>query len=179
MSEQNETKEGQRITRAARAVDATDRRILGELTADADLSYAELGRRVALSPPAVHERVKRMRADGVIRATVVLADPTSVGKPMLAFVHVDTVGWGKSQALMALAGLPELEEIHSVTGDTCMLLKVRVASSQALEGLLARLYETPGVRSTRTYVALSTYLERPPQAGVSSGLDVDIALGDG
>ena len=167
------------MTRASRTFDATDRKILGELTADADLSYAELGRRVALSPPAVHERVKRMRADGVIRATVALADPASIGKPMLAFVHVDTVGWGKSQELMALAELPELEEIHSVTGDTCLLLKVRVASSQALEGLLARLHDIPGVRGTRTYIALSTYLERPPQAGVSTALDVGITLGDG
>jgi len=70
-----------------------------------------------------------------------------------------------------MAELPEVEEIHSVAGDTCMLLKVRCASSRALEALLARLYATPGVRSTRSYVVLSTYLERNAQAGITEFLE--------
>ena len=99
-----------------------------------------------------------------------MLDGPAVGKPMLAFIHVDTAGWGKTPELMALGELPEVEEIHSVTGDTCMLLKARFDNSQALEGLLARLYDIPGVRGTRTYVVLSTYLERTAQAGTTEGL---------
>lgn len=136
----------------------------------ADLSYAELGERVALSPPAVHERVKRLRASGRIRGTVALLDGAAVGKPLLAFVHVDTAGWGKTRELMEIAELPEVEEIHSVTGDTCIVLKARLVNSEALEGLLARIYDVPAVRGTRTYVVLSTYLERPAQAGITDAL---------
>ena len=51
-----------------------------------------------------------------------------------------------------------------------MVLKVRLADSQALEGLLARIYDVPGVRGTRTYVVLSTYLERTTQAGITADL---------
>ncbi|WP_294222259.1 Lrp/AsnC ligand binding domain-containing protein [uncultured Shimia sp.] len=69
--------------------------------------------------------------------------------------------------MMELRDLPELEEIHSVTGDTCMLLKVRMQDSKAMEALLKRLYDMPDVVSTKTYVALSTYLERPVQAGIT------------
>ena len=163
----------------ARALDAIDRRILGELARDADLSYAELGARAGLSAPAAHERVKRLRASGRIRGTVAVLDGPSVGKPLLAFVHVDTAGWGKTPALMALKDLPEVEEIHSVTGDTCMLLKVRLESTPALEGLLARIYDIPGVRGTRTYVVLSTYLERTPQAGTTGDLAVFAHPGHG
>lgn len=154
----------------SRRIDATDRKILGELAVQADLSYADLGQRVALSAPAVHERVKRLRASGHIRGTAALIDGPSIGKPLLAFIHVDTAGWGKTQELMALSQLPELEEIHSVTGDTCMMLKARLESSQALEGLLAKIYDLPGVRGTRTYVVLSTYLERPTQAAITDEL---------
>ena len=153
-----------------RSIDAIDRKLLGELARAADLSYAELGARVGLSPPAVHDRVKRLRAAGRIRGTVAVLDGPAIGKPLLALVHVDTAGWGKTPALMALSDLPEVEEIHSVTGDTCMVLKVRLASSQALEGLLARIYDVPGVRGTRTYVVLSTYLERTAQAGITADL---------
>jgi DNA-binding Lrp family transcriptional regulator len=152
---------------ATRDLDPIDRKILGVLVDDATISYAELGDRVGLSPPAVHERVKRLRRSGAIRGTVAILDPKAVRKPLLAFVHVDTRGWGKTPELMAISEHPEVEEIHSVAGDSCMLLKVRTEDTRALEGLLSRLYETPGVISTRSYVVLSTYLERPVQPGTT------------
>jgi DNA-binding Lrp family transcriptional regulator len=148
-------------------IDDFDRKLLGVLVGDATVSYAELGQRVGLSAPAVHERVKRLRRSGAIRRTSALIDPTAVGKPLLAFIHVDTAGWCKSQALLAIERFPEVEEIHSVTGDTCLLLKIRTANTQALEGLLAHLYAVPGVSATRSYVALSTQLERPVQPGIT------------
>jgi Lrp/AsnC family transcriptional regulator, leucine-responsive regulatory protein len=144
-----------------RDLDAFDRKILGVLVGDATVSYAELGERIGLSAPAVHERVKRMRRTGVIRQTSALIDPLAVGKPLLAFVHVDVRGWCVSPELMAVAGLPEVEEVHSVAGDTSILLKVRTENSAALEGLLARIYDVPGVVTTRSYIVLSSHLERP------------------
>ncbi|MEM7488262.1 MAG: Lrp/AsnC family transcriptional regulator [Pseudomonadota bacterium] len=158
-------------TGTGRVLDAIDRRISGELAADATLSYAVLSERVGLSAAAVHERVRRLRASGAIRGTTADLDGAAMGKPLLGFVHVDTVGWGKTRALMALGELPEVEEIHSATGETCVILKVRVASPDALEGLLARVYEVEGVRGTKTFIALSTYLERGVQAGVTEALE--------
>jgi DNA-binding Lrp family transcriptional regulator len=148
------------------AVDAVDRRLLGLLAEDATLSYAELGRRLSLSPPAVHERAKRLREIGAIRRTVAVLDPDLVGKPLLAFVHVDTSGWGKTPAMMRLAELPEVEEIHAVTGDACLILKIRTAGPAALEDLLAHVYAVPGVRGTRSYIALRTHLERGTPAAI-------------
>lgn len=150
-----------------RGLDALDRRLLARLAEDAGQSYAALGEAVGLSAPAVHERVKRLRRDGVLRGTVALVDAAALGKALLAFVHVDTVGWGKTHELLAIGDFPEVEEIHSVAGDTCMLLKVRTRDPRALEALLARLYATPGVKATRSYVVLSTYLERPAQPGAT------------
>lgn len=161
-----------RQTRAARRdLDAADRRILGALAEDAQQSYATLGAAVNLSAPAVHERVKRLRASGVVEAVQARLNGAAVGKPMLAFVHVDTTGWGKTRAMLALEERPEVEEIHSVTGDTCLIIKVRVASPLALEGLLAQIYDVEGVRGTRTYVTLSTHLERGVQAVSSTDLE--------
>jgi DNA-binding Lrp family transcriptional regulator len=160
--------DGVRQKRSAdRSVDAADRKLLGVLVEDATVSYADLGKRVGLSPPAAHERVKRLRRSGAIRQIAALIDPEAAGKTLLAFVHVDTSGWGKTPALLQIERHPEVEEIHSVAGDTSMLLKVRTASTQALEALLAQLYDIPGVKATRSYVVLSTHLERPVQPGVT------------
>lgn len=150
-----------------RDLDALDRKILSVLVEDARQSYAEIGKGIGLSAPAVFERVKRMRVTGVLSGTTARVDPAAVGKPFLAYVHVDADGWGKSQRMMRLRKFPEVEEMHSVAGDTCVILKVRTAGAQAMEEFLSQLYVLPGVRGTRSFVVLSTYLERPVQAEVT------------
>jgi DNA-binding Lrp family transcriptional regulator len=145
------------------ALDAVDRKLLSLLAEDASLSYARLGELLHLSPPAVHERVKRLRRDRVIRATVARLDGALLGRTLLAFIHVRTLGFGKDRATLALTELPEVEEMHAVTGDTCLILKARTASTAELEGLLARLHGIEGVLETRSYVVLSTQVERGPR----------------
>lgn len=158
------------LARRARPLDGFDRKILGALAVDATRSYADLGRDVGLSAPAVHERVKRLRASGVIKRTSADLHGPSLGKDFLAFVHVEAAGWGKTEGVLELAQLPEVEEVHAVTGDTGLILKVRMDCPEAMEGFLWRIYDMPGVRSTRTYVVLSTHLERGVQAGITSEL---------
>jgi len=157
----------QKDPRRARGLDAFDRKILGMLVRDATLGYAELGQQIGLSAPAVHERVKRMRRSGAIRQTSVMIDPAAVGKPFLAFVLVDVRGWCKTPQQLAIADYPEVEEVHNVAGDTSMLLKVRTENPKALEGLLSRIYDVPGVVATRSYVVLSTQMERPVQPQIT------------
>ncbi|KAJ0344733.1 hypothetical protein COL154_013995, partial [Colletotrichum chrysophilum] len=144
-------------------LDDLDRKLLRCLAEDATRSYAELGNIIGLSPPAVHERVKRLRRDSVITGTVARLDGAKIGCPLLSFVHVETEGWGVTAPVLALSELADVEEIHSVTGDTCLILKVRTRDAKGLETLLARIYAIDGVRRTRSFVALSTYLERGPK----------------
>lgn len=162
-----ETNGVRRSPRSAVALDTKDRTLLALLAKDATRSYADLGRAIALSPPAVHERVKRLRRDGAITGTVAKLDGPAVGRPLLVFVHADTGGWGAKGAFLKMHEEPDVEEVHTVTGDACILMKVRCADAQALEDLLARIYAIDGVRGTRSYIALSTYLERGPQAELS------------
>src|SRR4051812_24162884 len=119
--------------RPVRPLDLFDRRILGALVQDARLSYADIGQAAGLSAPAVHERVKRLRASGALKGMQAALDGASVGKPFLAFVHVDADGWGKSQRMIRLKAFPEVEEMHSVAGDTCVILKVRTSGALAME----------------------------------------------
>lgn len=149
------------------AVDDFDRKILGILIKNSGTSYATLGESVGLSAPAVHERVKRLRKRGVIKQTTIAVDGAAIGKPFLAFVLVEFSGWGKSQKLMEIANFPEVEEIHSVAGDSGMILKIRTQDAHSLELFLARLYQFSGVRTTKSYIVLSTFLERPTQADIT------------
>lgn len=162
-----ETEDVQRSTQTTRPLDGFDRKILSVLTRDGRATYADIGERVGLSAPAVHERVKRLR-QYAIKGIGAQLDGPACGKDFLAYVHVDADGWGKSKRMMALHDFPEIEEMHSVAGDTCVIMKVRTANAQALEEFLAQLYVLPGVRGTKSYVVLSSFLERGVQAELTT-----------
>lgn len=151
-------------------LDRTDRMLLRLLSERADRSYAELSERVHLSPPAVHERVRRLRRDGIIQRTVAKLDGEKIGCPLLAFVHVTTEGWGMTEPVLALREMADVEEIHTATGETCLIIKVRCSGPSSLEALLSRIQEIKGVRATRSYVVLGTYLERGPMPEIPESM---------
>jgi Lrp/AsnC family transcriptional regulator, leucine-responsive regulatory protein len=141
-------------------VDAIDRKILGLLIEDAGRTYAQLGREVSLSPAAVHERVRRLRASGVVRRTTVEVDADAIGRHVLAFVLVDSDGWVKDELFAATRTDPRIEEAHSVAGNSNFLLKVRVADPDELEDVLHDLYRVEGVVRSRTIMVLRRGFER-------------------
>ena len=116
----------------------------------------------------MHERVRRLKASGVLAGTTTCIDAASVGKPFLAFVHVNAALLELGQWAHKIKRFPEVEEIHSVAGDNCVILKVRTASAQAMEQFLSRALCPAWLRATKSFVVLSTYVERPVQATVTS-----------
>lgn len=147
-------------------LDEVDRKLLSLLTQDSAQSYAELGQILHLSAPAIHERVKRLKRDGVIKATVAQIDACKVGRTLLAFILANTKNVVSTKRLLSLCDLPEIEEMHTVAGDSGVLLKVRVSETRGLEELLCKIQEIEGVNSTKSYVVLSTFLERGPAAAL-------------
>lgn len=141
-------------------MDAIDRRIIGLLQEDAGRTYAQLGREVSLSAAAVHERVRRLRTSGVIRRTTVEVDPVALGRPVLAFVLVDSEGWVKEEFFTATRADPRIEEAHSVAGGSNFLIKVRVGDPNELEDVLHDLYAIEGVVRSRTIMVLRRGFER-------------------
>jgi len=89
---------------------------------------------------------------------------TNEARPLLTFVHVDTTSLAGMRQLIELKRLTEVEEIHSVTGERAMLLKVRARDMRGLDNVLERLSAIDGFTAARSYIALSTYLERGPSA---------------
>ena len=69
-------------------LDDVDRQILALLQGDGRLSNAEMARRVNLSPPATHARVRRLEAEGYIRGYAAILDRERMGFDMLCFVNV-------------------------------------------------------------------------------------------
>jgi Lrp/AsnC family transcriptional regulator, leucine-responsive regulatory protein len=145
-------------------VDATDLRLVELLRANARLSYAELARQVGLSAPAVHERVGKLEASGVIRAYRADVAPESIGLGVTALIGIVEDSTAETDdVLNALRRMPEIESCYFMAGVESFLVKARVPTIAELERLIVRLNRTAGVSSTRTAVALSTKWENRPQ----------------
>ena len=143
-------------------IDETDGTLLVLLSEDARRQYADLGKAVHLSAPAVHARVKKMEQSGVICGYSIKVDPESVGKSTCAFIRIMETQTPKPCQTVgdALKAFPEVEECHSVAGEDCILAKVRTATPGALEDLLHRIRQIPGVQRTVTTVVLRSHFER-------------------
>jgi Lrp/AsnC family transcriptional regulator, leucine-responsive regulatory protein len=128
-----------RLTQSKRQLlDRTDRRIVTELVADGRLSFAELGRRVSLSPPAVAERVDRLERAGVITGYRATVDPRALGYELEAIVRIKPAARQLPKIPELAAEIPEISECHRITGDDCFFLKVHLRSIDDLAGLLDR-----------------------------------------
>ncbi len=113
--------------------------LLTALQNDARLSFAELGRQVGLSLPAVAERVRRMEEAGIISGYRTEVGVDKIGLTVMAFIRISTSG-EKYPAVISLADqLPEVIECHHLTGDDSFIMKVVVSSIVHLETLITRL----------------------------------------
>ena len=141
-----------------------DRKIVSLLARSGRMSFTELARQAGLSVSAVHQRVRRLEQDGVIKGYAAVFDPVDIGLPLTAFVSIKPFDAAAPDDVpQRLQALTAIEACHSVAGDENYILKVRVASPGALEELLQQIRSMAGV-STRTTVVLSTPFEnRPPE----------------
>ncbi|MEZ4521547.1 MAG: Lrp/AsnC family transcriptional regulator [Thermomicrobiales bacterium] len=120
-------------------LDDTGWRILDELQADGRISFAELGRRVHLSTPAVAERVRKMEDAGIIAGYHARIDPAAIGLSIRAVIRVKANRLSYERALAAVVGVPEVVECHHVTGADDLVMTVLVESVGHLEAVLDRL----------------------------------------
>jgi Lrp/AsnC family transcriptional regulator, leucine-responsive regulatory protein len=144
-------------------VEDIDRKIVSLLARNGRMSFTELARQAGLSVSAVHQRVRRLEQDGVIKGYAAMFDPEDIGLPLTAFVSLTPFDAAAADDLpQRLEHLTAIEACHSVAGDENYILKVRVPSPTALEELLHQI-RTLGSVATRTTVVLSTpYENRPP-----------------
>lgn len=151
-------------------MDAVDRSILDALRANARATFAELAREVGLSAPAVHERVGKLEAQGIITGYHAAVAPEALGYSMSALVGVflsDTADPDK--VTERLAGLAAVEDCWFVAGEESYVVKVRVPDVAGLESAIRAITTMKGVARTRSTVVLSTKWEGRVQAAGESG----------
>jgi Lrp/AsnC family leucine-responsive transcriptional regulator len=159
---------------AAHDLDLIDYNLVRALATDARLSYAELGRKVGLSPSAVAERIHRLESEKVIIGYRAQLDEKAFGYSVMAFIRLTCDNAHYRPFLKFLPTIDAVQECHHITGGEAFLIKVSLESIDDLESLIERLLPygmptTSMVLSTPIYRQPETYLlkrigpSRPPK----------------
>ncbi len=139
-------------------LDELDKNILQVLQKDARISNTELARRVSLSPPATHARVRRLEKDGLIQNYATVVNRKKAGYDLLCFVSISLQLHDTQQVesfIKIITEMPEVLECHHVTGEYDYLLKVVTRNTESLEDfLMNRLTPVSGVARIHTSLVL-------------------------
>jgi DNA-binding Lrp family transcriptional regulator len=133
--------------------DATDARIVLELTDNARLSVVELSQRLGISRNTVQAHLAKLETAGSLEPVDRRVDLRSLGFPLLAFVLAQADQHQLGEIELALAQIPEVVEVHGVTGTTDIVIRIAARDGDDLYRLAGVILASPGIQ--RTEVALS------------------------
>jgi Lrp/AsnC family leucine-responsive transcriptional regulator len=141
-------------------LDHKDLEILEALQANARLPLSELGRSIGLSQPAISERVKRLEEAGIIEGYSARINARALGLGLAAIIRLRTTHEHIKTCLKRFNEIPNIIEVHRVTGEDCFILKVIVEAPERLETIVDRI---AGFGSVTTSVVLRS--EAPRRIG--------------
>jgi len=142
-----------------RNLDEVDIKILDILQDNADLTYAEIAKKVGVSTSTVFMRIKKLREQGYIKRIVAEVNPELLGYRLKALVFLSIDVKKFNQVVEALKGIPQVKEIYDVTGEWTLVCTLLVKDHAELSKTLDIIGSIDGVLGTSTLVVLRTMKE--------------------
>jgi len=142
-------------------MDNTDLQILQILQKKARIPNVEVARSIEMAPSAVLERIKKLEAQGIIEGYEVRLNPDMFNCAMIAFIQIKLTTQARLiETGKLLSKIEQIQEVHHLAGEDCLMVKLRVSSNTELETILStRIANLDVVKETKTLIALSTYKE--------------------
>ena len=136
-------------------IDDLDARLLRELDAAPRVGVLELSRRLGVARATVQARLDRLVSRGVIATFAPTLDPVALGFQVTAFATLEIRQGRGAEVLDHLQQIPEVLEVHTITGQGDMLCRLVARSNADLQDVLNRVTEFEEIVRTSTVIALS------------------------
>ncbi|WP_431165371.1 Lrp/AsnC family transcriptional regulator [Tenacibaculum halocynthiae] len=133
-------------------VDEIDLKIINILKEISRISFADLGREISLSPSSIRERVKNLEDNEVIKKYSIDINNKKLGYDLEAFILLKVFPGKLKNMLSIISSFEEVKEVHRITGNQNIHLKIVVKDQQHLQSLLDNLME---YGDTTTFLILS------------------------
>lgn len=143
-------------------IDSLDRKILSILTKNARAPFLEVARQCKISGAAIHQRVQKLMKMGIIVGSQFNVDPKKLGFKTCAFIGIflDNAALF-SNVSEKLLNIPEITQIHYITGQWAMFVEVYTRDNEHLRVVLAdKIQSIKGVSRTETFISLDVLVDR-------------------
>lgn len=141
--------------------DSLDLSILKHLSTNARKPYLEIARECGVSGAAIHQRIQRLTANGIIQGAESLIDPTSLGYETCAYVGIflrDPSAF--PHVVEELMKIPEIVECHFTTGQYDIFIKLYARNNDHLLHLLQDQIQGLGLARTETLISFKQVFKR-------------------
>ena len=137
--------------------DALDARLVTLLAEAPRIGVLECARRLGVARGTVQARLDRLQARGVITGFGPDLDPGALGFVVSAFVTLEIAqGAGRDGVVAHLVGIPQVLQVHTVTGQGDLLCRIVARSNDDLQRVIDAVVAHPDIRRTATVIALAT-----------------------
>jgi len=138
-------------------VDALDAALIELLAAEPRVGVLEASRRLRVARGTVQARLERLQGRGVITGYGPEVDPAALGYEVTAFVTLELrQAGGHDPVAEQLAAIPEVLEVHTITGAGDMLCRVVARSNADLQRVIDAIVSAEGVVRSATLISLAT-----------------------
>ena len=143
-------------------LDKLDRQIIHHMMNDADVSYAELGKKLFVSAGTIHVRIKKLQDAGVVKGISYSVDLKQLGYDVIAFIGI----YLKESSLYdsvakELSKIPEIVRLNYTTGNYSMFAEIACRDIGELKFVLHdQLQKIKGIERTETFISLDESFNR-------------------
>jgi DNA-binding Lrp family transcriptional regulator len=134
--------------------------LLAHLPAVTRPNVLELSRQLGLARNTAQARVERLQASGAITGFAPVIDLHALGYAVLAYTTLEIAQGSETTVIAGLAQIPEVLEVHKITGPGDLLCRIVARTNEQLHDVLERVLATPGIRRTTTALALATAVNK-------------------
>ena len=143
-------------------IDGIDKLILNRLMVDARTPILGIAREIGISGAAIHQRLRKLEASGLIAGSKLVIDPKVLGYKTLAFVGIFLDSSSKyKDAIKRLKEIEEVIESHYTTGNYAIFVKILCRDNEHLMQVLNhQIQHIKGVARTETFISLDQQIDR-------------------
>ncbi|MDF2675102.1 MAG: transcriptional regulator [Clostridiales bacterium] len=140
-------------------MDEMDMRILELLENNGRISHEEIGKRLNLSRPAIHQRVSKLEQNEIIKGYSTEINWSKAGQVIRAFVFMNVRTSDFNNIMEQVINLKieglTIEKCYRITGQWCIMLKIRASLTDQITSLHDELLKIEGMLETFTMLILS------------------------
>lgn len=135
-------------------IDPTDARLLLALAEHPRATTVALAEQSGLSRNTVQARLASLDRTAKLRSFERRVDPSALGYPLTAFVTTQVTQRRLDQVADALAAVPEVLQVHGLSGETDLLVHVVATDADDLYRVAGQILGIPGVERTNTALVM-------------------------